>query len=42
MSVKLDLRNKKVITKRLFKAVHDIFGEKAYILMAGAQQLIQT
>lgn len=35
MSMKLDLRNKKVVTKRLFKAVHDIFGESLYILIAG-------
>lgn len=35
MSMKLDLRNKKIVTKRLFKAVHDIFGESLYILIAG-------
>ncbi len=35
MSMKLDLRNKKMVTKRLFKAVHDIFGESLYILIAG-------
>ena len=32
MSMKLDLRNKKIVTKRLFKAVHDIFGE-SYIFL---------
>lgn len=35
MSMKLDLRNKKMVTKRLFKAIHDIFGESLYILIAG-------
>ena len=35
MSMKLDFRNKKMVTKRLFKAVHDIFGESLYILIAG-------
>ena len=35
MSMKLDLRNNRLVTKRLFKAVHDIFGESLYILIAG-------
>lgn len=35
MSMKLDLRNNRMATKRLFKAVHDIFGESLYILIAG-------
>ena len=35
MSMKLDLRNNRMVTKRLFKAVHDIFGESLYILIAG-------
>ena len=35
MSMKLDLRNNRLVTKKLFKAVHDIFGESLYILIAG-------
>jgi len=35
MSMKLDLRNNRLVAKRLFKAVHDIFGESLYILIAG-------
>lgn len=35
MSMKLDFRNNRLVTKKLFKAVHDIFGESLYILIAG-------
>ena len=35
MSMKLDLRNNRAVTKRLFKAVHGIFGESLHLLIAG-------
>lgn len=35
MSMKLDLRNNRAVTKRLFKAVHGIFGENLHLLIAG-------
>lgn len=39
MSMKLDLRNNRLVTKKLFKAVHDIFGESLYILIAGGASI---
>ena len=35
MSMKLELRNNRAVTKRLFKAVHGIFGESLHLLIAG-------
>ena len=35
MSMKLALRNNRAVTKRLFKAVHGIFGESLHLLIAG-------
>ena len=35
MSMKLDFRNNRAVTKRLFKAVHGIFGESLHLLIAG-------
>ena len=35
MSMKLDLRNNRAVTKRLFKALHGIFGESLHLLIAG-------
>ena len=39
MSMKLDLRNNRAVTKRLFKAVHGIFGESLHQLIAGGDAI---
>lgn len=35
ISFRLDLRNNRIATKRLFKAVHNIFGPSLHLLIAG-------
>lgn len=35
ISMRLDFRNNRMATKRLFKAVHNIFGPDLYLLIAG-------